>query len=47
VVRREEKPMFKLINIKAARTERDAVEAELNAIKGELKDWTFIHGTTA
>lgn len=39
-----DKPSFKLENVKHARTERDAVKAEIDSMKQKLSGWLFLNG---
>jgi hypothetical protein len=40
----EDKPVFVLKDMKAARTKRDALKAEIEKIRTSLADWMFIQG---
>lgn len=39
-----DKPYFTLTDPKAERTERDALDEEINVIKDGLPEWMFVHG---
>ena len=41
----DEKPAFKLVNIKHERTERDALKAEIATLEQALDGWLFVNGS--
>ncbi|RJP48754.1 MAG: hypothetical protein C4586_08545 [Anaerolineaceae bacterium] len=40
----DEKPVFKIINVKHERTERDALAQEIATLKTKLPGWVFLNG---
>lgn len=38
------KPLFKLVNIKHERTEREAIKSEINSLSENLYGWLFVNG---
>jgi len=40
-----EKPMFKLVNVKHERTEREALKSEISTLQLALSDWLFVNGS--